>query len=153
SSRRACSCSCCSSTGPTDRYCWITPAFWLPRSSRSCSAPCGFARSSTSTSEPGEQAMIESQMLTWVAFLACSSLVLLLFLLVGGRRTRFDERLRELSGKAELGASQEVAQLAQATLPKMGAALLPSNEDERTRLQVRLTHAGLYSRQAMAVFL
>jgi tight adherence protein C len=35
----------------------------------------------------------------------------------------------------------------------MGAPLVPKDEEERTRLQGRLIHAGLYSRQAMVVFL
>jgi tight adherence protein C len=35
----------------------------------------------------------------------------------------------------------------------MGAALVPSKEEERTRLQTRLVQAGLYHRQAMYVFL
>jgi tight adherence protein C len=35
----------------------------------------------------------------------------------------------------------------------MGNALTPTDEKERTQLQARLVHAGLYGRQAMAVFL
>jgi tight adherence protein C len=35
----------------------------------------------------------------------------------------------------------------------MGQALMPTDDDKRTRLQARLVHAGLYSRQAMPVFL
>jgi tight adherence protein C len=92
--------------------------------------------------------------LPWVAFLAASSLVVLIFLLVGGRKDRLDHRLDGLSGKG--GAAAEpvaVAQFARSALPKMGAPLVPRDEEERTRLQTRLVHAGLYSRQAMVVFL
>ena len=39
------------------------------------------------------------------------------------------------------------------TLPRIGTALVPTDEEERTLLKTRLIHAGLYSRQAMAVFL
>ncbi len=35
----------------------------------------------------------------------------------------------------------------------MGAPLLPKSEEERTKLQTRLVHAGLYGRQAMVAFL
>ena len=35
----------------------------------------------------------------------------------------------------------------------MGQRLVPEDEEERTQLQTRLIHAGLYGRQAMVVFL
>jgi tight adherence protein C len=38
-------------------------------------------------------------------------------------------------------------------LPKIGRRLLPNDEEERSRLQSRLIHAGLYNRAAMLVFL
>jgi tight adherence protein C len=82
------------------------------------------------------------------------SLVLLCSLLVSGRRSRLDARLRELSGQANPALDQEtIAKVALTTLPKMGAPLIPSDEEERTRLQTRLIRAGMYSRQAMVVFL
>jgi tight adherence protein C len=89
-----------------------------------------------------------------VAFLAVSSLVLLIATLAGGRRSRLDARLRDLSGTG--GATPDQAameQLAWSTLPKIGARLVPSDEDERTLLQARLVHAGLYGRQAMVIYL
>jgi tight adherence protein C len=83
-----------------------------------------------------------------------TSLVLLVALLVGGRRGRLEGRLRELSDKGGGNADPEgLAQLAQVALPKMGQALMPADDEKRTRLQSRLLHAGLYRRQAMAVFL
>ena len=42
-----------------------------------------------------------------------------------------------------------MAQLARTTLPRLGTPLVPTDEDERTLLQTRLIHAGLYGRQAM----
>jgi tight adherence protein C len=90
----------------------------------------------------------------WAGFLVVSSLVLLVYLLLSGRKTRADTRLDELSGRGGLGADLDpMAQAARSALPKLGAPLLPKSEEERTRLQTRLIRAGLYSRQALAVFL
>jgi tight adherence protein C len=94
-----------------------------------------------------------------VAFVAASSAVLLVFTLVGGNRVRLDERLDDLTGRdSPLGdplavAPSSVAQLAMTTLPRVGSALVPSDDKERTLLKTRLIHAGLYSKQAMVVFL
>jgi tight adherence protein C len=89
----------------------------------------------------------------WAAFLMASSLVLLAALLLGGRKSRVDGRLAELSGLGPAPAPDGVAQLARSTLPKLGAPLVPKSEEERTRLQARLIHSGLYGRQALPVFL
>src|SRR5262249_3527054 len=98
--------------------------------------------------------MAESGIITGAVFVGASSLVLLVFLLVGGGKTRLDAPLRELGGKAGPPPEPDaLAQLTRRALPKMGASLLPKDEEGRTRLQTRLTHAGLYSRQAMVVFL
>jgi tight adherence protein C len=96
-----------------------------------------------------------NQMLTLVAFLATSSLVMLVFLLVGGRRTRLDIRLKNLSSNDDPNALDQnsLASIARTTLPKMGTPFVPSDEEARTKLQTRLIHAGLYSRQAMVVLL
>jgi tight adherence protein C len=87
-------------------------------------------------------------------FLGISSLVLLLFLLLSGSKTRVDARLEELADRGP-GAPDldRMAQVAQLTLPRLGKVLIPKSEAERTRLQTRLIHAGFYSRQALAVFL
>jgi tight adherence protein C len=91
--------------------------------------------------------------LGWVAFLMVSSLVLLVFMLVSGRKSRLDTRLGELAGRGAPPDTDSVGQLARSALPKMGAPLMPKSEAERTKLQTRLIHAGLYQRQAMVVFL
>jgi tight adherence protein C len=96
--------------------------------------------------------MLETQTLTWMAFLMGSSLLLLLFLLTGGRPRRLDGRLAELSSRGG-PAPDPLAEFARQTLPKMGGALVPKSEEERNRLQTRLVHAGLYGPQAMALFL
>jgi tight adherence protein C len=91
-----------------------------------------------------------------VAFVAVASLSLLVLSLVGGRKTPLDRRLAALStdeaGEPE-AALDPMAEFARTALPKMGAVLVPEKEEERTKLQTRLVHAGLYGRQAMAVFL
>src|SRR5437660_10831 len=82
-----------------------------------------------------------------------SSFTILIFLLSGGSKNPLEVRLKELADPD--GANpppNSMAQLAQSALPKMGTPLLPKNEEERTRLQTRLIHAGYYSKQAMAVF-
>jgi tight adherence protein C len=95
-----------------------------------------------------------NQMITLVAFLMASSLVLMVSMLVSGRRARLETRLRDLSGRPGSPLDQvEMGQLARTALPKVGQVLLPSDEGERTLLTTRLIHAGLYSRQAMPIFL
>jgi tight adherence protein C len=89
-----------------------------------------------------------------VASLAAGSLLLLVFLVMGERKDRLDVRLNELAGRGGADAAPDgMAELARSALPKMGIPLLPKEGAERTRLQARLMHAGLYSRQAMVVFL
>src|SRR5262245_58641958 len=90
-----------------------------------------------------------------VVFLMVASGVLLLFTVVGGPRSRLDTRLDDLSGRAPsvLPDQGSVAQMACSALPRMGTALVPSDEGERTLLKTRLIHAGLYGRQAMPLFL
>jgi len=88
------------------------------------------------------------------AFLMVSSLVLLVALLLSGRKNRLELRLQELSSKGELPAPDPkgVAQLARSALPALGTPLIPRKQEDRTRLQARLIHAGFYGRQAMVIF-
>lgn len=98
--------------------------------------------------------MSEFGVIPVVAFLAATSLSLMVLLLAGGRRSRLDERLDSLANHDRAAEQTDaVADLARSALPKMGQVLMPSKEADRTRLQTRLVHAGLYSRQAMVVFL
>src|SRR5215831_15196762 len=98
--------------------------------------------------------MIDSELLPWLAFAMVSSLALMIALLWTGRRGRLDSRLQELSGKAgSVPEIDSVAELARQALPRVGAPLMPRDQGERTRLQARLTQAGLYSRQSLVVFL
>jgi len=98
--------------------------------------------------------MLTSNPVAIAAFVMVSSLVLLVSLLVGGRQTRLSSRLRDLSGQ-EGPATDTITlgKIASTTLPRMGTPFIPTDEEERTKLQTRLIHAGLYRRQAMVVFL
>ena len=98
--------------------------------------------------------MLTSNPVASAVFVMVSSLVLLVSLLVGGRRTRLSLRLRDLSEQG--GPSMDtitLGKIASTTLPRMGTPFIPTDEGERTKLQTRLIHAGLYRRQAMVVFL
>jgi tight adherence protein C len=88
------------------------------------------------------------------AFVMASSMVLLISLVLGDRQARLKERLRDLSGQDPLVTETvTLGKIASTALPRMGAPLVPTDEEERTKLQTRLIHAGLYRRQAMVVFL
>jgi tight adherence protein C len=88
------------------------------------------------------------------AFLMAASLVLLLSLVLGSKKNRLDLRLEDLTGRGKPPPDQDVLkQLARSALPRLGTTLLPSDEEERTRLRARLIQAGYYSRQAIVVFL
>src|SRR3972149_1539777 len=92
--------------------------------------------------------------ITLAAFLAASSLVLLVSLLLGNRRSRLDARLEELEDPANPHAARDPAEIfAQTALPRMGAAMLSDKEEARQRLKTRLVQAGLYKRHAMLLFL
>jgi tight adherence protein C len=99
--------------------------------------------------------------LAMIAFMIVSSGVLLVYTLVGAQRTRIDDRLEELDERhsaGELGSlpgARPTAsnQFTRTTLPKLGTALMPTDEGERTVLRSRLIHAGFYGRQAPAIFL
>src|SRR5689334_12796805 len=98
--------------------------------------------------------MIDPASLSWAAFAMGSSLVILVFMLVGGRKPRLQSRLRDLPNRGKnVPELDPVAEFARSTLPKMGAPLVPKDEEERSKLQARLNQAGLYSRQAMALYL
>ena len=98
-------------------------------------------------------AITEANVMIFV-FVAVASLVLLVALLVSGRQRRLDERLEDLVGPETAAANRaRVNKFAQKTLPKLGQRLMPKDEKERSFLNTRLVHAGLYSRQALAGYL
>jgi tight adherence protein C len=86
--------------------------------------------------------------------LMIGSALLMVYLMLSGRKTRLDDRLEDLTGSgSNSGDSEGMASFARTTLPKMGASLLPTDETEKTVLQTRLIHAGLYGPQAMPIYL
>ncbi len=98
--------------------------------------------------------MTSEGMITLVAFLMASSGVLLVFTLVSGRNSRLNTRLDNLMGRGDAESEPDsMASFARTALPRMGATLVPTDEEERTLLKSRLIHAGLYGRQAMPIFL
>lgn len=89
-----------------------------------------------------------------LTFVMVSCLVLLISMLVSGRNSRVESRLDDLMGKQQaLPENDTVANIARSALPKMAAPLVPENEEQRSLLKARLIHAGLYSPQAMPIFL
>jgi len=87
-----------------------------------------------------------------LAALAVGGLAALAALLATSGKARVDDRLRELN-PANAAAPDQVRVIARRALPKLGSHLVPTDEKERSRLQAKLIHAGLYSRQAMVIFL
>ena len=92
--------------------------------------------------------------LTLSVFVASSCLVLLVGLLISGGESPLAVRLRELGGTGE---SPPVGRhrAGKSTSPWMSAIaapLVPEDEAEKGKLQVRLIHAGLYGRHALTTF-
>jgi tight adherence protein C len=93
------------------------------------------------------------------AFLAVSGLTYLAFHAIWARDRRVDDRLVELSSdtpsaQARLVRSDSPASNSvRAKVAKLAAQLLPNDKRERTQLQARLMHAGIYATWAPGVFL
>jgi tight adherence protein C len=98
--------------------------------------------------------MFEIETLHWVTFLGISSFILLLYLLTGDKRDRLDSRLDKLAGKKDsTPPAQTIVQLMLTAFQKIGAFFIPSDVEQRTQLQARLTHAGYYGRQAVVIYM
>ena len=91
-------------------------------------------------------------LITGMAFVMGTSLVLFLYVSLGWRRSRLETRLDVLTDKEAPPSLAPVREMALRTLPRMGQALLPKTDEERTKLQARMMHAGYYSRQAIPIF-
>lgn len=75
-----------------------------------------------------------------------------------GRNRKLEARLHGLANpdqpqQQQVQSGAAIAKAVKEALPKMGQTLMPEEGEERTKLQTRLILAGLYSRQAMVVFL
>lgn len=89
---------------------------------------------------------------TWLLGLMGLALVVMLLMAVSSKRSRLDSRLQHLSDH-DRPSPAAFGEFARQTLPTMGKALMPGTEEERALLQNRLINAGLYSRQAMVIYL
>src|SRR4051812_33515285 len=92
------------------------------------------------------------------AFVAVTSLVLWLgpWLIPNRLSSRRLEELRETSAEADgprAGRTITPGYLVRTSLRNLGAKLLPNRQSERTQLQSRLMHAGLYSPAALPTYL
>jgi tight adherence protein C len=93
------------------------------------------------------------------AFLAVSGLTYLAFHAIWARDRRVDDRLGELSSdvpivtnrSARADSSAKVSM--RSKMAKLAAQLLPNDQRERSQLQARLVHAGIYATWAPSVFL
>src|SRR5262249_18257576 len=86
---------------------------------------------------------------TVLVFLGVSGLFFLVFLFLESAPSKTAGRgvLRGRGGPAGMG------ELALSALPRLGAPLMPADEERQTRLQQRLIHAGYYGRTALPRFL
>jgi tight adherence protein C len=96
--------------------------------------------------------MDSSTVIILVVFAMIASLTLIIGLILNGRGSRLDQRLDSFKGRGEL-KPKTLSSFATSTLPKMGNAMVPLDEKERTRLRARMIHAGLYKPQAMQILL
>jgi tight adherence protein C len=92
--------------------------------------------------------------IAFVVFVMATCGILLFFTLTGGRTARVEARIDELAGRRlPTAESSSVKNLASTALPKVGTAILPADDVERTLLKTRLINAGYYGRQAMPIYL
>ncbi len=93
------------------------------------------------------------------AFLAVSGLTYLAFHVIWSRDRRVDDRLVELSSDTPLmqarssRGDQPAATSMRSKVAKIAAQLLPNDKRERTQLEARLMHAGIYVPWAPGVFM
>ncbi|MEK6239396.1 MAG: type II secretion system F family protein [Planctomycetales bacterium] len=93
-----------------------------------------------------------------VVFVMMVAMVVLIALFFGGKKDDLDERITsEFKGMESADSAAEMRHMRtglEKKLAEMGKLILPEEEDqERTALQGRLIQAGLYSAQAMPVFM
>ncbi len=96
-----------------------------------------------------------------LALLAGAGAVILLAAVFWKGDHRVDARLGELSGRktppedaAQQGRTRTItSRIAQSSLSRALAGLLPSDERQRIRLRARMMHAGIYSPSSLIIFL
>jgi tight adherence protein C len=86
-----------------------------------------------------------------------SGLTGLLYIFVRKRSDRSDRRVANLSQEEKVVDERQLVEnlsrIIHQTLPKVGQTLIPDDDKERSKLKTRLLHAGLYSPNAMPIFL
>ncbi|MGO9914755.1 MAG: type II secretion system F family protein [Isosphaeraceae bacterium] len=102
--------------------------------------------------------MTSEGILSLIVFVMASSGVLLIYTLVAVKRTHLDARLEDLGERDDrtgypAARSGQANAFTETTIPRLGTALMPADEEERTVLRTRLIHAGLYGRETLSIFL
>ncbi|HUE74889.1 MAG TPA: type II secretion system F family protein [Pirellulaceae bacterium] len=101
--------------------------------------------------------MSGSWLLILIAFFMAVSLAGVVGLYLSGRDRRLESRLLGLAGTAPVADKGEnasaIAAAVKRALPKVGQSLMPEDEGERSKLRARLVLAGLYSPQALVIYL
>jgi tight adherence protein C len=102
--------------------------------------------------------MSASLSLILIAFFMAASLAVVVGMLFADRNRRVDARLRDLATDGQPSAKPSmtagaVSRVVRKALPKIAQPLIPDEGAERTKLKTRLILAGLYSPQAMTIFL
>lgn len=96
---------------------------------------------------------METVIVVLVFLAGCCVFFVIALPLVGDYRS-IRARLGALTRRREAAPRRSrITNLARSALPHIARPLLPQSEQARSRLQTRLVRAGLYSRQAMALFL
>lgn len=98
--------------------------------------------------------MLDKGWINLLVFLSTSGLILGFFIWRNRDLWQTKARMRGLgTGPRERPASSGLGKLLLARLPDMGTPLLPTNEQQRSRLRQRLFEAGIYDRNALAVMM
>lgn len=104
-------------------------------------------------------AAMSSEMWVPVLFAAAmsSGLTGLLYMFIRSNSERSDKRVATLTEGAKEVDEREIVEnltrIVHQTLPKVGKTLIPDDDKERSKLKTRMLHAGLYSPNAMPIFL
>lgn len=98
--------------------------------------------------------MLDKGWINLFVFLATCGVVLGFFIWRNRDLWQTKARMRGLgTAPRERPAGNGLSKLLLARLPDMGTPLLPTNEDQRSRLRQRLFEAGIYDRNALAVMM
>lgn len=98
--------------------------------------------------------MLDKGWISMLVFLSTSGFILGFFVWRNREIWQTKARMRGLgAAPRERPASSGLSKMLMARLPEMGTPLLPTNEEQRSRLRLRLIEAGIYDRAALALLL